>query len=378
MRQFLKFISSINSCNHNTTLAKIAGGNLRCGLFVSKGYCSSIDHIVKNMMSLGIEFKCVYMPGIGKKDILDYDEIVDAVYVDNNPLALDYVIVYAEPYIWGINELFKRNNIKTLYYVEPAHIEWRMNNIYEHALELYDVYSNLDDKSKVIFLQTLKAGITGNIEDYIYAPEAQYLLEGFKPETGDCAIDGGAYDGESAVLFLQLQAKVIAFELDKMNYQVVKEKADRYGFIAENRGLGDCEKVLRYTPSGAGSTISNIGEETADIIDIDTYCLKNNIPKVDYIKLDVEGAELDTLKGAVQTIGKWKPKLAISAYHKYEDMWVLGNFIKAVRDDYKFAFRHYKIDNRNYSLSPDKRQELLDYNLELFSPTMYESILYCK
>jgi hypothetical protein len=57
--------------------------------------------------------------------------------------------------------------------------------------------------------------------------------------------------------------------------------------------------------------------------------------------MDIEGAELESLKGAAQIIRKNKPKLAISAYHRLEDVYTLPELIKSYRDDYKFYLRHY-------------------------------------
>lgn len=57
--------------------------------------------------------------------------------------------------------------------------------------------------------------------------------------------------------------------------------------------------------------------------------------------MDVEGAELDTLIGAQETIKKYKPKLAISIYHKPEDIYMIPEFIMKCRDDYSFLIRHY-------------------------------------
>ena len=62
------------------------------------------------------------------------------------------------------------------------------------------------------------------------------------------------------------------------------------------------------------------GNETSRIVTLDYYVEEHDLPSIDFIKLDVEGAELDVLKGAAQSIRKWKPKLAISAYHKHEDL----------------------------------------------------------
>lgn len=378
MIRFLELMSSLKVINQNATLKTIADNNIRCGLFISKGNSRHFEAIMKRFNSMGISFNCVYMNSIGDCDEINYEEIVDVKYIHDNPLNLEYIIMYAEPYIWGIFEYFRNNGIKTICFTEPEVINNRIDAIYSHMPEIYSVYSRMDSKSQSVYLHTLKASVTCDIEDYAYAEEAQYFLEGYTPVLGDTVIDGGAFDGESAIDFLSFKANVISFELDKTNYQEAKEKADKYGFVAENYGLGDYEQKVRYTPADAGSCISSAGENIASIIDIDTYILRHDIPRIDYIKLDVEGSEMNALKGAIKTISKCQPTMAISAYHKFEDLWTIGNYIISIHNSYKFAFRHYKIDVRNYSLSEDGKKELSSYGVGMFIPTVYETVLYCK
>ena len=102
------------------------------------------------------------------------------------------------------------------------------------------------------------------------------------------------------------------------------------------------------------------------------------MPRVDYIKLDIEGSELDMLHGAAKTISRWKPKMAISAYHRREDLWTLANYVKSLRSDYEFKFRHYKIDCTDYLLNDDQRKILKIFGLDYFLPTACEAVLYCR
>ena len=106
--------------------------------------------------------------------------------------------------------------------------------------------------------------------------------------------------------------------------------------------------------------------------------MKKNLPRVDYIKLDIEGAELDMLHGAAKTIARWKPKMAISAYHKWEDLWTLANYVKSLRSDYEFKFRHYKIDATEYLFGDIERGILKDFGLDYFVPSHCETVLYCR
>lgn len=113
-----------------------------------------------------------------------------------------------------------------------------------------------------------------------------------------------------------------------------------YCFTVENFGLSNQEGEASYHSGGAGSRKDPNGTLTAKFIDLDTYVARKNLPRVDYIKLDIEGAELDMLRGAAKTITRYKPKMAISAYHKNDDLWTLINYVKSLRSDYEFKFRH--------------------------------------
>ena len=57
--------------------------------------------------------------------------------------------------------------------------------------------------------------------------------------------------------------------------------------------------------------------------------------------MDVEGAEINALKGAEKLIKKYKPKLAICIYHKMEDMWEIPGLILSYVPEYKLYLRHY-------------------------------------
>jgi hypothetical protein len=86
------------------------------------------------------------------------------------------------------------------------------------------------------------------------------------------------------------------------------------------------------------SKINSQGDVTIEVDSIDNIL---NGEKVTYIKMDVEGAELETLKGGIDSIKKWKPKLAVSMYHKKEDLITIPKLIKEIRPDYSLFLRHH-------------------------------------
>ncbi len=235
---------------------------------------------------------------------------------------------------------------------------------------------------KKVFRAAIKGRLTGRISDYRFASEAQYFLEGFTPTTGDIAIDGGAYDGATSIAFAKCGAKVFAFEMDVTNFQNCAARLKRFGgdydITLENMGLSDTEGTENYNFYGTGSSKNPNGTLTAQFIDLDTYVARKNLPRVDYIKLDIEGAELDMLHGAVQTIKRCKPKMAISVYHQIDDLWTLALYVKSLRPDYEFEFRHYRIDCTDYMLEDEHRAILKYFGLSFLIPNHGEMVLYCR
>lgn len=221
------------------------------------------------------------------------------------------------------------------------------DEIYEtfmrHLDDLQEVYESLiDEESKKTFRGYWLGKISNQLGKIVYSNSRHYLIRDFIPESGAIVIDAGVYDGGTATIFSEMGYKVYGFEMDAKNYERSIKVAKQKNFVVENFGLGAYNHSAHYDLTGTtGSKINENGAGIAKIISLDSYVREKNLPRVDFIKMDVEGAELDILKGAATTIARFKPILALSAYHKLDDFWTLMNFVKSIRPDYEFAMRQF-------------------------------------
>lgn len=176
------------------------------------------------------------------------------------------------------------------------------------------------------------------------------------PAQGDVILDLGGCYGDTSIFFSYLtgnQGKVYAFEFIPGNLDVFKKnlainniKNDRVEII-ENPVWETSGKTIYYTDAGAASHVSfekfDGYEGETKTMSIDDFVEKHSIQKLDFIKTDIEGAEPYALKGAIKTLSRFKPKLAISIYHNMDDFTGIIKQINELGLGYKFYLGHYTI-----------------------------------
>lgn len=212
--------------------------------------------------------------------------------------------------------------------------------------------SLLDVDSKIV-LQRICCALTTSEKIHIETsnyPQYRHPSIVLPPSAG--VIDGGACRGEIFATFEgELVGKTfVCFEPEQENYNYIRDKFSSHDFgtsvyVVAN-GLWNIETVLHFmdnTESGANYNCSIDSNGTAKIktATIDGYLEKNQL-KIDFIKLDIEGAELEALEGARETIIKSKPSLAICTYHYIDDLWLLAEYIHELNSNYKFHLGHHE------------------------------------
>ncbi|MBO4401108.1 MAG: FkbM family methyltransferase, partial [Selenomonadaceae bacterium] len=251
-----------------------------------------------------------------------------------------------------------------------------------HLPELMEVYASLiDEESRRTFCGYWLGRISYQVREFVYSRSAHYLIDGFIPEPGAVVIDGGVFDGGTAKVFTEMGYKVYGFEMDVKNFEISRKVAESKGFVVENFSLGSYRHKMRYNSvGGSGNSWNTGGADITQVVTLDEYVRENNLPRVDFIKLDVEGAELDILKGARTCIARFKPILAISAYHKLDDFWMLMDFIKSIRHDYEFAMRQgaETREEEPSNISEEFEDYLYSLGLEPERRTCGECVLFAR
>lgn len=106
------------------------------------------------------------------------------------------------------------------------------------------------------------------------------------------------------------------------------------------KGVWSFETTLFFDENGSESSITRDKGVKVEVTTLDKEY--ENDP-VTFIKMDIEGAESEAIRGAKKIITKNKPKLAISVYHKDRDIIDIPKMILDYNPDYKFYLRHYSL-----------------------------------
>lgn len=223
----------------------------------------------------------------------------------------------------------------------------------KHRESLMKVREMLSDEtSKKYFDAVINFRLSGK---YKYLLTAQTLEDSltslFDTDNIQYIADLGAYKGDTAKLFFDTfksSKEIYAVEPDPKTFLKLSAFAEEYGtkerkIIPLNFAASDKEDTITYSGSasrGAGAQGKNHRAKETTVIckPLDSLELK----KVDLIKYDVEGDEAEALIGSVETIKSCSPSLAVSLYHKTDDMFSLPLYIRSILNDtenYTFHLR---------------------------------------
>lgn len=213
-----------------------------------------------------------------------------------------------------------------------------------HKYNLKPINKNIE----IIFGNKLAFFIAFILEQYNYR---DFIL----PKPQDVVIDGGACYGDTALFFadkMSGQGKIYSFEFMPQNLSIFKDNLTLNPQYSDNieiveKALSDKEEVFYSQPQASMSFIEKEQKENSielKTTTIDNFVKEKSLNRVDFIKLDIEGFEIEAITGATKTIKDFKPKLAICLYHKKEDLYEIPLLIKSIEPNYKFYIDHYTVN----------------------------------
>lgn len=173
---------------------------------------------------------------------------------------------------------------------------------------------------------------------------------------GDVAIDAGGCYGDTALYLAHkagVQGKVASFEFLPVNLSVFRRNLQLNPDLAsrirlyENPVYSQSGQELFVVGNGPGTQVvpqtSDPSASKVQTLKIDDLVASGDFLRIDFIKMDIEGAELEALKGSEQVLREFKPKLAITVYHDFKDFWQIPRYLNGLGLGYKFYLRHFTI-----------------------------------
>lgn len=232
-----------------------------------------------------------------------------------------------------------------------------------HAEEMQAAYSLLaDEQSRAVFLDTVRFKLSGKMK-YLRASETEkdeIFCNILRPGTNEHFIDLGAYNGDTIRELLSYTGgqygSITALEPDRRNFRKLSAYAEEQltdHVTLIQAGVWSEDTVLQFSDkAGRQSKVVRKGVETT-MRSVDSVLEGKGCT---FLKMDVEGAEREALRGAAQTMKHYRPKLNIAAYHKSEDFFALALQIHELCPAYRLYLRHHPYvpawDTNLYAVCP--------------------------
>lgn len=328
-----------------------------------------------NTLGINVKFFC-------DNDPAKQHTVIDNIYVIKpEEINKNYYVIVASTYASDISSQLHSLNIPhTIVCMEELHLEIKANELLsqikffqENLNDLRKTYQLFEDeRSKFVYLNLLKTKfgsffyISNEFYKNICEGNQYWALSQFRVSKDDIYIDAGACMGDTIESLIYNNGikfnKIYAFEASPKIYQKLKYTVDE---IIKDFDLD--ENAIECVPKGLGNTAAalelhcsdtNCGSNTfseevlrvhgknitwqwteqIEVCRLDEYL--KDIP-ITFIKADIEGMELDMLKGGEKLIKKYRPKLTICLYHKPKDIFEIPLYIHSLVPEYKMAIRHH-------------------------------------
>ena len=222
------------------------------------------------------------------------------------------------------------------------------NTHYEEILEAYSHLADLDSKNAY-----------ANIINYKLTGKMRYIMDAYSTKDDLYAelsarkvrtyVDAGAYNGDTAkeaIAYFDELEKIVAIEPDPKNYKKLlkfSETVETPEIETVNAAVWNIAGDGEFSSSGnRNSSISSTTSYEHKDTDVSLVSIDSLGLSPDFIKYDVEGAELEALEGTHETILKSHPTLLVSLYHRSRDIFAIPNYLARKYPFYKMTLRRLR------------------------------------
>jgi FkbM family methyltransferase len=262
----------------------------------------------------------------------------------------------------GVPELYEAfgDSLGDRYWLASRALYQRSSEPISLALDLW-----ADAESRELYQQIVRYRVGWNSVD---APRpcagGQYFADDVPRSTPPLTwVDCGAFDGDTLATIASLGLRVAAayaFEPDVTNFaRLVTRSREFARTTSAVISLWPCAVaastgIVRFRgDAGEASSIAQDGDAVVSAVAIDDVLPATAVTDV---KMDIEGAEQEALRGAEQLIRRCRPRLAICVYHRPQDLWEIPLFVHGLDLQYDFHLRshgHYGFDVVMYAVPRD-------------------------
>jgi FkbM family methyltransferase len=217
------------------------------------------------------------------------------------------------------------------------------------AFEFWD-----DEASRIEYLAQLQWRTTLDPEvlggqcppvDCLFAPDLVALND------HESFVDCGAFDGDTVTHFLGRTGgkfqSIAAYEPDHMNFARLEKLVANLPGSAPSRvhlfpnALGSAPGRIRFDTTGTVESALGAGEGWVDVVTLDDTA---DAFAPTFVKMDIEGAEPDAIRGASRLIHRHQPIMAVCLYHATRYLWEIPAMLKELVPGYSLYLRRYSND----------------------------------
>lgn len=232
-------------------------------------------------------------------------------------------------------------DLASVKYLDDFRREFSLNK--EKYQGVYDAF--VDEESRSVFRKIINFRTSSDLRNMNGFVDAQYrqyfedFLDLKKQE--EVFVDVGCFDGYTTEEFIKRCPEyraVHVFEPSSENMMEVRRRLAKFHDVNyHSKGAGEASKTVFFKTAGSASMACESGETKIEIDRIDSLVRE----PFTFLKMDIEGGEVEAIKGAGESIVKYHPRLALSVYHKVDDFWRIPELVLSIRDDYDIYLRHY-------------------------------------